>query len=250
MTHRHRKKPLVGLTTVHTNVPRPVILANQAYVDLLADFGAIPVLLTQDTDVIEHLDALVLIGGQDIDPELYGQKQEVSYRGSPEFSKRYHRTPDYAPDRWRDDFEMALYQAAKARKIPILGICRGLQLINVAEGGTLYQELPEPIRVWHESGPEGSSFGHFIRIDLQSKLYRLMQTEHYASSSSHHQCIDKLGKNLRASAWSEDDLIEAIEWHNDEQWLMAVQGHIEQSRLNYPLFNRLVEDFVHQSSRV
>lgn len=226
--------PLIGITTVQTFVNQPVVLVNQSYVNLVSSMGGLPVLLTEGSEVVSHLDGLVIIGGQDLDATLYKDKAEVRYQETE--NKPYVRLMDLAPNRQRDDFEIALYHAAKAKKIPVLGICRGLQLINVAEGGTLHEELPES-KIFHEEG-------HFIKIDPKSKTYNLMKTEHYVMSSRHHQGIDRLGNNLRASAWSEDDLIEIFEWAGDDQWVMGVQGHIEQTRQNYPLYNRLVEAFI------
>src|SRR5437879_5669909 len=159
---------LIGITTSNTIVAsqnvcaRPVTLVNQAYVDLAPSFGATPLLLSSQT-ALEHveylvsvLDGLILIGGQDIDPELYDQRLKVEYSADIHGSGRpYLRPIDYQPSIKRDRFEIALYQKAKARQIPILGICRGLQLINVAENGTLYQELPEPKIINHERGEDG-----------------------------------------------------------------------------------------------
>ncbi|MEI6805876.1 MAG: gamma-glutamyl-gamma-aminobutyrate hydrolase family protein [Myxococcaceae bacterium] len=240
------KKPLIGLTTVQTSMAQPVITVNQSYVNLISAMGGLPIMVTENPDVISCLDGLVIIGGQDLDPVLYQTKSKVVYRTDSE-NKRYDRPLDYAPNRRRDDFEIALYHAAKAKKIPVLGICRGLQLINVAEGGTLYEELPES-KIFHEAGKDGWAPGHFIRIDPDSKTHKLLKTEHYVMSSRHHQGIDRLGKNLRASAWSEDDLVEIFEWARDDQWVMGVQGHIEQTRQNYPLYDNLMADFMKKAS--
>lgn len=240
------RKPVIGITTVQEFLCRPVIQVNQSYIDMISDLGGIPVLVTRDVQVMESLHGLLIIGGQDVDPELYGQEQQVIYGAEPRLAKPYYRPADYAPNRIRDEFEMSLYQAAKSNGIPVFGICRGLQLINVAEGGTLYQEVPQG-QVLHESGPDGYSQGHFIRIDLNSQAYDLMQTEHYVSSTLHHQGIDRLGENLKAVAWSQDDLIEMIEYIDQSHWVMAVQGHPERTRVNYPLYDRLIEAFIQKS---
>ncbi len=247
LTMTQTKKPVIGITTVQTKLQQPVVLVNQSYVNLVSALGGLPVLLTQDPEVVACLDGLVMIGGQDSDPALYTSHAQVVYEDVPGKGQRYRRPLDYAPNRQRDDFEIALYQAAKAKKIPILGICRGLQLINIAEGGTLHEELPES-KVFHEAGDDGWAQGHFVKIDPNSKTYQLMQTEHYAMSSRHHQGIDRLGKNLRASAWAEDGLIEMFEWAGDDQWVFGVQGHIEQTRQNYPLYDRLVAEFMVRAS--
>lgn len=236
-----KRKPLIGITTVQDVVQKPIVFASQSYVDMIVACGALPVLVTSDASVAQHLDGLLIIGGQDVDATLYQDKAEVSYEAG---KNEYYRRPlDYAPNRGRDDFEIALYQAAKAKKIPILGICRGLQLINIAEGGTLYEELPKSA-IFHESGNDGWTQGHFIKIDTSSKAYELMQVEQYYMSSRHHQGIKKLGHRLKACAWAQDGLIEMFEWAGDEQWVFAVQGHIEQTRTNFPLYDRLLGDFI------
>lgn len=237
------KKPLIGITTVQTLLNQPVILVNQSYVNLVSALGGLPVLLTECPEVIASLDGLLIIGGQDLDPTLYKAQSEVTYQSVEGRGQRYLRPLDYAPNRQRDDFEMALYHAAKVKRIPVLGICRGLQLINVAEGGTLHEELPES-QIFHEAGLDGWAQGHFIKIDPGTKIHELLKVEHYFMSSRHHQGIDKLGKNLRASARTEDGLVEIFEWANDDQWVFGVQGHIEQTRRNFPLYDRLVADFI------
>ncbi|MES2503468.1 MAG: gamma-glutamyl-gamma-aminobutyrate hydrolase family protein [Myxococcota bacterium] len=245
------KAPVVGITTVQTSINsgdfhKPVVLVNQAYVNLVADFGAIPVLVTENEAIVERLDALLIIGGQDMDPAFWHAKQEVDYQAIPGVGKRFCRPLDYAPNRKRDQFELALYQAAKSKKIPIFGICRGLQLINIAEGGTLHQELPES-NIQHETGPDGTTQCHFINIDPNSYAHELMQVTSYTMSSRHHQGIDRLAKNLKATAWSEDGLIEMIEQVDSENWMMAVQGHIETTRVNFPLYDRLMEAFIERA---
>lgn len=238
-----KKRPLIGITTVQTIMNQPVVLVNQSYVNLITALGGLPVMLTEGPEVVSSLDGLVIIGGQDIDPILYKTKPEVIYRELSGRGERYTRPMDYAPNRKRDDFEIALYQAAKAKRIPVLGICRGLQLINVAEGGTLYEELPES-KIFHEAGLDGWAPGHFIKIEPDTKTHQLLQVDQYVMSSRHHQGIEHLGKNLKTSARSEDGLIEIFEWAGDDQWVFGVQGHIEQTRQNYPLYDRLVADMI------
>lgn len=222
-------------------------MLNQSYVDLIAELGGIPMLVTREAEVIERADGLLIIGGQDVDPAFWHAKPEVDYENVPGVGRRFCRPLDYAPNIKRDQFELALYKRAKERKIPILGICRGLQLINIAEGGTLYQELPESA-VQHETGSDGWTHAHSVRIDPGSLTHKLMDVESYVTSSRHHQGIDRLGHGLKASAWAEDNLIEVIESSSDDQWMMAVQGHLEQTRANWPLWDRLVTAFIERSS--
>ena len=247
---------LIGITTTNTIVAsenvcaRSVTLVNQAYVDLVASFGATPLLLSSDTphkhidNLASVIDALIIIGGQDIDPLVYNQTAKVEYSahilGS---GKPYLRPLDYQPSARRDRFEIALYHATKNRRKPILGICRGLQLINIAEGGTLYQELPEPKIIHHERGEDGWIHHHPIQIDPYSYVYSLLEQEHYVMSSLHHQGIDSLGDNLRKAAWAEDGLIEIIELIDDKNFIVGVHGHIEQTRQNLKLYDKILLAF-------
>ncbi|MBH1989257.1 MAG: gamma-glutamyl-gamma-aminobutyrate hydrolase family protein [Myxococcaceae bacterium] len=238
------RKPIIGITTVSTILEKPLVMLAQSYVDLIASAGGIPVLLTQDPEVMKILEGLLIIGGQDLDARLYQPKPRVVYRAG--CNMPWKRPLDYAPNRRRDDFEIELYQAAKKKRIPILGICRGLQLINVAEGGTLYEELPKS-KVLHESGPDGWAEGHFIRIDSQSRTFNFFKTQSYYLSSRHHQGIKDLASSLRASAWAEDGLVEIVEWAGPDQWIFGVQGHIEQTRHNFPLYQNMIDDFIRSS---
>lgn len=239
------RKPLIAITTVQTSV----ISVKKTYVDLVADLGGIPVLVTQNADVMDRVDGLLIIGGQDVDPAFWHAKQEVSYIDTPGVGRRFSRPLDYAPNTKRDQFELAVYKRAKERGLPVLGICRGLQLINVAEGGSLHQELPES-QVQHEADSDGWTHFHNVRIARDSRTYEVMGVESYVTSSRHHQGIDRLGHGLKATAWADDNLIEMIEWEGDDHWVVAVQGHLEQTRSNWPLYDRLVAAFMERAQAV
>ena len=254
---------LIGFTTSETSVQsdnvctRPVTLVNQAYVDLAPSFGATPVLLSSRTPLdqvaklVSILDGLILIGGQDIDPQVYGQEAKVEYSAHAQGAgKPYLRPLDYQPSTRRDRFEIALYQEAKARHIPILGICRGLQLINVAEGGTLYQEIPEPKKIHHERGDDGWIHHHAIEIDPRSGVYSLLERQDYIMSSLHHQGIERLGNNLRKAAWAEDGLIEIIELIDEHNFIIGVHGHIEQTRANLKLYDKILHVFFARAKKI
>jgi putative glutamine amidotransferase len=235
---------------------RAVTLVNQAYVDLVASFGAVPLLLSSHTplehikQLVSRLDALILIGGQDIDPQFYGQSARVEYSAHVHGSGRpFLRPIDYQPSIIRDRFELALYQEAKAYKKPILGICRGLQLINIAEGGTLYQELPEPKTIHHERGDDGWIHYHPIHINPASHVYGMLEQESYMMSSLHHQGIDRLGTNLLKAAWAEDGHIEIIELIDDQNFIVGVHGHIEQTRQNLKLYDKILYNFYERAKR-
>lgn len=151
-------------------------------------------------------DGLLLCGGGDIESTLFGQED----RGS------------HPPDRARDRAELALFRAFYRAGKPILGICRGMQLINVALGGTLIQDLPPEQRVFHTS-PNGDTI-HTIRTLEGSLLYE--QYGPLASvNSAHHQAVDRLGKGLRAIAWAESGVAEAIDLSGYP--LLGLQFHPE-----------------------
>jgi putative glutamine amidotransferase len=252
-------KPIIGITTTTQFVPVPsgqksVAQVNSAYIRLVTDFGCTPLLLYSEYEpddvkrVSEFLDGLIIIGGQDIDPALYGEKCEVDYSDAHQgFGSRYQRPLSYKPNRKRDEVELRFYALAKAKKIPILGICRGLQLINVAEGGSLHQEIPEPMRVKHYHDDDGWVNHHPIQIAPKSFAYHALGTDQYFISSVHHQTINRLGSGLIASARAPDGVIEVIERVEGDDFIVGVHGHIEQTRGNLPLFDNLLSAFAQRA---
>ncbi|MCL6262924.1 gamma-glutamyl-gamma-aminobutyrate hydrolase family protein [Craterilacuibacter sp. RT1T] len=174
------------------------------------------------------LDALVLIGGGDIDPAR-------------------HRTDThpalYSLSVARDNTELALFNAARQQRLPTLAICRGLQLINVACGGSLHLHLPDVVgdQVAHRAPPRQPT-AHQVRIAPASRLAALIGTQAYVQSW-HHQAIDRLGSGIRAVAWAEDGVIEAIEIDGHPE-ICAVQWHPELSAASdaqqQALFDHLV----------
>lgn len=157
-------------------------------------------------------DALLLAGGEDVAPGRYGQEN----RGS------------QAPDLERDRAEFALFQAFYGAGKPILGICRGFQLINVALGGTLIQDLPPVCAPFHGGGGAGHDRVHPVRAAEGTPLHTLYGP-FFLSNSNHHQVLDRLGEGLRATAWSETGFPEAVDCL--DRRIFAVQFHPERMTL-------------------
>lgn len=165
-----------------------------------------------NAEVINKCDALVLSGGIDINPALYGGKTD------------YSNKPDQFNDS-RDNLERRVFTSALKRQIPVLGICRGLQLINVLLNGTLVQDL-DGRNTTHEGGPDKK---HEIKIEQGSQLHQITGTLSGAVNSAHHQAIDKLGDGLKINCRAADGTIEGIEWLDIEQkpFLLGIQWHAE-----------------------
>lgn len=175
---------------------------NHDYLHGMIEAGAVPVLLppipVEDIEMqIESIDGLMVIGGCDVNPLVYNQEPQPLLGET-----------DYP----RDLYEIALIKACAQKKLPIFGVCRGLQVINVAFGGTLYQDLSyAPQKTFlHSQKERKECASHTMKVEKDSFLYPIFQEKGYVNSF-HHQAINQLGENLRAVAWSDDQIIEAIE---------------------------------------
>jgi putative glutamine amidotransferase len=224
-------RPLIGVTTSETRVPdhvdplpqsdprRTEMALGMKYLKAIEQAGGIPVVMPPlEHDVVgpllERLDGLCLSGGPDMDPGTYGG--------------RYH--PQLGPtEPHLDLFELALTHAADNRGVPILAICRGAQLLNVARGGNLYQHLPDDMgeKVHHRLAGKGKHGAHEVRIDSDSQLGRALGGISEAHVNSyHHQAAHKLGRGVRAVAWARDGVVEGIELP-DRDFAVGVQWHAE-----------------------
>ena len=190
-----------------------------------------------NADDLANYDALVLSGGVDIHPEFYGG------------SLQYPNSPKKGWKKDRDEFEKALFASALDHSIPVLGICRGLQLINVALNGTLVQNLGDELNKIHEGSPDKS---HAVQIEKDTILGDIVGTEKSEINSAHHQAIDKLGEGLVINARSVDGIAEGVEWKDPsgKAFLLAVQWHPERmSRFhleNSPVSKGLRERFLEE----
>jgi gamma-glutamyl-gamma-aminobutyrate hydrolase PuuD len=225
-------KPLIGITTYVTTARWGVWDAETAllpatYVESVEAAGGRPLLVPPSDDgtdeTLEAIHGLVLPGGTDLEPQLYGQEpHEETYGVVPE----------------RDRAELTLLQGALERDLPVLAICRGSQILNVARGGDLVQHLPEV--VGHEGHKEEPGvFGdHDVRIDAGSRLGELVGA-HAPIKSHHHQGFGRVGEGLREVAWAEDGTIEAIE-DPGRPFVLGVLWHPEAGE-DKALFHALVE---------
>jgi len=194
---------------------------NAAYVRSVLAAGGVPVILAPvlgpswAARALDGIDGLLLTGGEDIHPEWYGAT------ASPRL---------YPPSRERDLFELAAFAAARQRELPVLGICRGIQLINVALGGTLFQDLPSerPGPVSHDPGGARDARSHAVELLAGSRAARALGGADLTVNSFHHQAVDRLANGLVASGWSPDGLIEAVESPAEAPFLLAVQWHPEE----------------------
>ena len=194
-------------------------LSPRSYTDSVQDAGGVAVLLPPDDvaaenpdELLDLVDGLVLAGGADIDPATYGAKPHPETGGS---------WPD------RDRFELALAHRALERDIPLLGICRGMQVMNVAAGGTLHQHLPEVVGHDEHRHTPGVFSDHDVRLAEGSLAARATGEHLHATKSHHHQGVDDLGEGFVVTGWSEiDDLPEAIE-RPERRFALGVQWHPE-----------------------
>jgi putative glutamine amidotransferase len=213
---------------------------NAAYVRSVVAAGGVPVILSPllgpsyAPRALDGIDGLLLSGGEDMDPAWYGAE----------------RSPlCYPPSRERDLFELALFAAARQRELPILGICRGIQLVNVGLGGSLFQDLSSerPGPVDHNRAASRAERSHEVRIAPGSRAAAALGAERVGVNSFHHQAVRDLAPALIASGWTEDGVVEAAESAGDTPWLLAVQWHPEEMHAEHAapergLFRALVQE--------
>jgi len=226
------KHPIIGISSYAQQArwgawDLPAILLPARYVDMVSRAGGVPVLVPpvhNVAEVLQRLDGLVLSGGGDIDPALYGAT----------------RDPATGPaNPGRDLAELELCRGALGSGMPLLGICRGLQILNVAVGGTLHQHLPDVVGTDMHS-PEQSGYGrHDVSVAPGTQLAKIVGGTEVAVPTHHHQAIDKLARGLVATAWTSDGIIEAVEFESGDRPAIAVQWHPEAGD-DISLFDALV----------
>jgi putative glutamine amidotransferase len=214
-------RPLIGVTTSELRPSglstlrrqgepdHPEMALGMTYLQAIERAGAVPVVLPPCVSGLEaliaRLDGVCLSGGPDLDPEAYGAHERHAELGPTEPSL--------------DAFELALARAALVREMPVLGICRGAQTLNVACGGTLHQHLPG-----HRQTEPGCHPTHEVKVLAGTRLAGLIGAGTYAVNSFHHQAVDRLGDGLRVAARAADGTVEAIE---ADGFALGVQWHAE-----------------------
>tara|TARA_Y100000590_G_scaffold451292_1_gene592472 strand:- start:281 stop:988 length:708 start_codon:yes stop_codon:yes gene_type:complete len=216
------KKPLIGITLDNEEPGKyskfPWYAIRENYLNSVYKFGGIPFPLFHDTksvgELSKILDGLIITGGNfDINPKLYGEKNS----GSRIIKQN------------RTIFEISIFKKLLKLKKPILGICGGEQIINVACNGTLIQDIKKIQKkkiINHEQINPRNEVSHSININKKTKLYKIINKFKIHVNSAHHQAVDKIGNNLLVSAIANDNIVEAIE-HKNHPWCIGVQWHPE-----------------------
>jgi len=196
------------------------VRVNAAYTTALRGAGLLPLVLPvldpADADAaLDGVAGLVLTGGEDVSPDRYGSVPH------PELGDTHEG---------RDAFEIALVEAARARALPTLAICRGIQILNVALGGTLVQDIPAEwaAPIVHDGDWARTARVHEVDVTPGSRLARALGTERPVVNSMHHQAVRTVASPLATVARAPDGIVEGVEWPTDEWWMVGVQWHPEE----------------------
>jgi putative glutamine amidotransferase len=225
--------PVIGITTYLERSrfglwDTPAAVLARTYLDSVAEAGGVPVLLPPvghvTADLVSRVDGLVIAGGADVDPVHYG-------------AERVSATGPARPD--RDFAEHVLIEAALANGVPLLGVCRGMQLLNVVLGGTLHQHVPVVFGNTDHL-PEPGTFGRVtVKTAPGSRINTIVGSE-VDVACHHHQAVDLLAPGLVAVAWAGDGVVEAVELAGPD-FALGVQWHPEEDGVDRRLFQALVE---------
>lgn len=245
-----KKRPMIGISTSLTSdncgafALYPRIYVNKDYVDAVIKNGGIPLIIPMTTDketIIEQMsmvDGLILSGGHDVCPHNYGEEPCI-------------KLEEILPE--RDKYDFMLLSEAKKRKIPILGICRGCQIINVFEGGSLYQDLSyiksevEIIKHSQDHSPEMKT--HTAIVEKGTKIYEIFGENEIMINSFHHQALKDIAKEYKVTARAKDGVVEAIENMN-YPFLVGVQWHPEMLHKHHDDANKIFKALIDEAGKV
>lgn len=236
-----KKRAIIGIlgSQGKNSLPWTVVktdFVNEAYSKAVISSGGVPLILppvgdkTHWDQLCELCDGFLFPGGEDIDPSLYGE-DILPVSGSVNIQT--------------DLFWKWVYEYAVTRHKPILGICRGMQMINVAAGGSLYQDLSlrgQPSLLHNQKQERGDPI-HWIRLKEGSVLARILGTEKTRTNTMHHQCIKEAGKGLEITAWAADGVSEGLE--NKDGSVLLVQWHPEEMLISEPRMEGLFRHLIH-----
>jgi putative glutamine amidotransferase len=221
-------RPVIGITT---DLEKGHNSIEAEYAHAVARTGGLPVLIPTvaspgdlHTETLRLLDGLILPGSRDMDPKYYGEEPHEELR-------------PMSLD--RTETELYILELVVDRAVPVLGICGGMQLLNVFYGGTLYQDIAAflPDAIGHEKGAE-----HGITIDDGSKLAGIIGESGFNVKSYHHQAVKKVGRDLRVSAAAPDGIVEGIE-SGDDSFVLGIQWHPERD-VTDPISKKIFESFI------
>jgi len=230
--------PLIGVTTSITvdKIPERAYV-NSAYLHAVQQAGGVPVVLppqlssSSSERLARGLDGLLLTGGGDIDPAVFGEAPHPT-------------TYEVAPT--RDALELSAVRMALERRLPVLAICRGVQVLNVALGGTLFQDVAsEPgTEIQHGQQEPRDQPTHKVQVKAGSRLAETLGTDELEVNSMHHQALKALGAGLVAVAWAPDQIVEGVELTDPSRFVLGVQWHPEEMIKHSEPARRLFAAFV------
>lgn len=233
-----QQRALIGLVCQHNQENPERYFIARAYIQAILNAGGTPIVIPhqpkeQLSEIIRLIDGLVLTGGVDVDPNRYG---ENPIEGCGEIN----------PD--RDELDLLACELALTRDLPILGICRGAQVLNVALGGTLVQDIPSqiknPIKHWQKAPNWYAT--HAVVVQPTSLLEKILRTTEIRVNSYHHQSIGRVGKGLEVVATAPDGVVEAVE-SSEHRFVLGLQWHPELMEEHYHSAQKIFQHFVQAS---
>ncbi len=234
-------KPVIGMTAMFSDANGSRIYKiMESYVKAILNAGGTPVLLPscgspeEYAQFADKLDGYLVPGGQDISSLLYGEE--------PRRQVTFVRSAD-------DEYEFALIRKMAEQNKPVLGICRGCQVINVAFGGTLYQDIPSQCPDSHghyQTAPRHEAY-HSVELVGGSRLAKILDCDALCINSFHHQAVKDVAPNFHINANARDGIIEGIE--HDEKYILGVQWHPEGMYEVHPQFKNIFDDFIREAAK-